>query len=248
MPLFRTGDRAAPALDAQRARMEVAVSNMANAESTRGPDGQPYRRRDVVLAPSPSSRSTPRWDVGAVGVKVADVVEDQTAVPKALRAVASRRRHGGLRLDAERRRARGDGGHGRRRARLSGEHGGDRRHSRHGSAGAGAREITHGHRSDFCTSALVRHPEAGALVGWRARAGAGAAASSTRSKAGSDSVNDRRRGQHRRQRHGRRHRRRAHGHDRLAARRMMLQLTVQVRNKLVRRIRTSCGCPCSDAR
>ena len=29
--------------------MEVAVSNLANAESTRGPDGQPYRRREVVL-------------------------------------------------------------------------------------------------------------------------------------------------------------------------------------------------------
>ena len=39
----------ASALDAQRARMEVAVSNMANAESTRGPDGEPYRRREVVL-------------------------------------------------------------------------------------------------------------------------------------------------------------------------------------------------------
>ena len=35
------------------ARIEVAVSNMANAESTRGPDGQPYRRRDVVLASDP---------------------------------------------------------------------------------------------------------------------------------------------------------------------------------------------------
>ena len=39
----------ASALDAQRVRMEVAVSNLANAESTRGPDGQPYRRREVVL-------------------------------------------------------------------------------------------------------------------------------------------------------------------------------------------------------
>ena len=35
----------ASALTAQRARIEVAVSNIANAESTRGVDGQPYRRR-----------------------------------------------------------------------------------------------------------------------------------------------------------------------------------------------------------
>ena len=41
----------ASALSAERTRIEIAVSNMANAESTRGPDGQPYRRRDVVLAP-----------------------------------------------------------------------------------------------------------------------------------------------------------------------------------------------------
>ena len=39
----------ASALDAQRTRMEVAVSNMANAESTRSANGQPYRRREVVL-------------------------------------------------------------------------------------------------------------------------------------------------------------------------------------------------------
>ena len=39
----------ASALDVQRARLEVAVSNMANADSTHGPDGQPYRRRDVIM-------------------------------------------------------------------------------------------------------------------------------------------------------------------------------------------------------
>ena len=46
-------DASASALNAQRARIEVAVSNIANAESTRGPDGQPYRRRDIVLASQP---------------------------------------------------------------------------------------------------------------------------------------------------------------------------------------------------
>ena len=43
----------ASALSAERTRIEVAVSNMANAESTRGANGQPYRRRDVVLASDP---------------------------------------------------------------------------------------------------------------------------------------------------------------------------------------------------
>ncbi|MEO7191675.1 MAG: flagellar basal body rod protein FlgC [Vicinamibacterales bacterium] len=66
----------ASALDAQRARMEVAVSNLANAESTRGPDGQPYRRREVVL--EATTGNTMSGHVEAAGVKVANVLEDQT--------------------------------------------------------------------------------------------------------------------------------------------------------------------------
>ena len=71
---------AGSALGAERTRLEATVSNLANAESTRGPDGKPYRRRDVVLA----SDSVGAFDSalgqasGAVGVKVAAVVEDQS--------------------------------------------------------------------------------------------------------------------------------------------------------------------------
>ena len=68
----------ASALDVQRARIEVAVSNIANSESTRGPDGQPYRRRDVVLESTPpQSFDSALGQADAVGVQVADVVEDQ---------------------------------------------------------------------------------------------------------------------------------------------------------------------------
>jgi flagellar basal-body rod protein FlgC len=68
----------ASALAAERVRIEAAVSNLANAESTRGPDGTPYRRRDVVLA----SDQVGTFDAmlgqsGATGVKVAMVIEDQ---------------------------------------------------------------------------------------------------------------------------------------------------------------------------
>jgi flagellar basal-body rod protein FlgC len=66
----------ASALDAQRARMEVAISNLANAESTRGPDGQPYRRREVVL--ETTQPDGPSFDVLAAGVRVAEIVQDQT--------------------------------------------------------------------------------------------------------------------------------------------------------------------------
>src|SRR5262245_66548785 len=66
---------AASALDVQRARMEVAVSNLANAESTRGADGQPYRRREVVLETEPTEPFA--GQVEAAGVRVAEVVEDE---------------------------------------------------------------------------------------------------------------------------------------------------------------------------
>ena len=78
MPLSSAITASATALDAQRARIEVAVSNIANAESTRGPDGLPYRRRDVVLRAEPIE---PFGDAlgkaEAIGVTVNDIVEDQ---------------------------------------------------------------------------------------------------------------------------------------------------------------------------
>src|SRR6266581_399617 len=70
----------ASALNAERTRIEVAVSNLANAESTRGPDGQPYRRRDVVLAADAQNTfEAALGQAGAVGVKVAGIIEDQSA-------------------------------------------------------------------------------------------------------------------------------------------------------------------------
>ena len=65
------------ALNAERTRIEVAISNLANAESTRSVDGQPYRRRDVLLAPDTvNSFDSVLGAASATGVKVAAVVED----------------------------------------------------------------------------------------------------------------------------------------------------------------------------
>ena len=67
----------ASALGVERTRIEVAVSNIANAESTRGIDGQPYRRRDVVLAEdSLTSFDRVLGQASATGVKVAGIVQD----------------------------------------------------------------------------------------------------------------------------------------------------------------------------
>ena len=65
------------ALTAERTRIEVAVSNLANAGSTRSVDGQPYRRRDVILTPDKQgSFDMALGRASATGVKVAAIVED----------------------------------------------------------------------------------------------------------------------------------------------------------------------------
>ena len=67
----------ASALAAQRTRIEVSVSNMANAESTKSADGGPYRRRDVVLASDPVANfDLALGQATATGVKVAAIVQD----------------------------------------------------------------------------------------------------------------------------------------------------------------------------
>ena len=69
----------ASALSAERTRIEVAISNMANAESTRSANGEPYRRRDVVLESSPVATFDGAFgQASATGVRVAAVVQDRS--------------------------------------------------------------------------------------------------------------------------------------------------------------------------
>jgi flagellar basal-body rod protein FlgC len=67
----------ASALNAEKKRIEVAVSNLANQESTRTANGEPYRRRDVVLAADDKAFDAALGRANATGVRVASVVEDQ---------------------------------------------------------------------------------------------------------------------------------------------------------------------------
>jgi flagellar basal-body rod protein FlgC len=71
-------------MSAERLRMDVIADNLANADTTRGADGQPYRRREVVLQSAGQGSfaqvlgtvaggSSP---TGAGGVQVAGIVED----------------------------------------------------------------------------------------------------------------------------------------------------------------------------
>jgi flagellar basal-body rod protein FlgC len=78
MSLFGSMQVSASGMAAQRARAELLVENMANSETTRTPEGGPYRRKDVVFATE--LQSSPfsavfQNEVGT-GVTVADVVTD----------------------------------------------------------------------------------------------------------------------------------------------------------------------------
>jgi len=50
MGLFDAIDIAGSGLSAERVRMDVTSENLANAQTTRGANGQPYQRQEVVLA------------------------------------------------------------------------------------------------------------------------------------------------------------------------------------------------------
>jgi len=57
MSLFSSLVVSASGMAAQRTRAELLVENLANAETTRTPEGGPYRRKDVVFAEDPSVNS-----------------------------------------------------------------------------------------------------------------------------------------------------------------------------------------------
>lgn len=71
-------------LSAERTRVNLASSNLANAETTRGPDGQPYQRLDPVFETAMVAGGAgtdvvpPGTQEQAVGVRVADIVADPT--------------------------------------------------------------------------------------------------------------------------------------------------------------------------
>ena len=74
MSLLSIFDIAGSALSAQSQRMNVSASNMANADSVVGPDGQPYRASQVVFQVNPAPGQAMGQEIG--GVRVAGVIQD----------------------------------------------------------------------------------------------------------------------------------------------------------------------------
>lgn len=85
MSLFSALSVSASGMSAQRTRAEVITENLANAETTRTPDGGPYRRKDVVFESSgASSFSSILGDAMAPGgVSVSSInVDDRDPVQR----------------------------------------------------------------------------------------------------------------------------------------------------------------------
>ncbi len=85
MSLFGAIDISGSGLAAERLRMDVTAENLANAQSTQGADGQPYRRKEVVLRQAGggfetalSSAMGPGSATPARGVEVVAIAEDQS--------------------------------------------------------------------------------------------------------------------------------------------------------------------------
>jgi len=80
---FDSLDISASALSAERIRMNVTSSNLANAHTTRTPEGGPYRRKDVVFESQPvgsfKSMLGGQMEVPLHKVKVVDIVSDHGA-------------------------------------------------------------------------------------------------------------------------------------------------------------------------
>ncbi|AKU93030.1 flagellar basal body rod protein FlgC [Vulgatibacter incomptus] len=67
----------ASGLSAQRTRVDLATSNLANADTTRGPDGQPYRRLDPILEAVPFDQALgAAAPAGTAAVRIAGIAAD----------------------------------------------------------------------------------------------------------------------------------------------------------------------------
>lgn len=84
MSLFTAISISASGMEAQRTRAEIITENLANADTTRTPEGGPYKRKDAIFSPSPAAISFSDAMAGASsgglgeGVTVSRIVTDQS--------------------------------------------------------------------------------------------------------------------------------------------------------------------------
>lgn len=83
MDLFTAMNVGSSALSAERTRMNLISSNLANVNTTRTAEGGPYRRKDAVFAAVPATDSFGQAlgnaaDKQVNGVQVNEIVEDKS--------------------------------------------------------------------------------------------------------------------------------------------------------------------------
>lgn len=78
MSMFRIFDVSGSAVSAQSQRLNAVASNLANADTVAGPDGQAYKARQVVFQTVMMGATTGGADAASAGVKVSTVIEDQS--------------------------------------------------------------------------------------------------------------------------------------------------------------------------
>ncbi|MDP2004874.1 MAG: flagellar basal body rod protein FlgC [Rubrivivax sp.] len=76
MSMLRIFDVASSAVSAQSQRLNVVASNLANADTVAGPDGSPYKARQVIFQ-TELMGATGQRD-GTAGVRVSTITEDNT--------------------------------------------------------------------------------------------------------------------------------------------------------------------------
>ncbi|MEI2702458.1 MAG: flagellar basal body rod protein FlgC [Baekduia sp.] len=84
MGLFDAINASSSALSAERLRMDVVAENLANAQTTRGADGEPYKRKTVVLQQMQEDGNSfagvlgKKLHSGATGVEVVGIASDSS--------------------------------------------------------------------------------------------------------------------------------------------------------------------------
>ncbi|MBV8471570.1 MAG: flagellar basal body rod protein FlgC [Burkholderiaceae bacterium] len=81
MSMFQIFNVAGSAVSAQSQRLNTVASNLANADTVAGPNGQAYKARQVVFQTQLMGAAN---DLGAAGVQVSQVTEDQSPGRKVL--------------------------------------------------------------------------------------------------------------------------------------------------------------------
>jgi flagellar basal-body rod protein FlgC len=72
MSMLNIFNVAGSAVSAQSQRLNAVATNLANADTVAGPDGQSFKARQVMF------ETVKMGDMGAAGVKVSQITEDQT--------------------------------------------------------------------------------------------------------------------------------------------------------------------------